>query len=247
MPRIRGNGVNGSFATTCPSNMLLRKAKTESNVKATKNMDLNFTIAISLFFARSRSSSCATFLSLTFCLLITMIDPFIIIFISLSSAIVGEAISWFLIYRTEDYKSLKSSIEKLSKQLDKKKDTITNISKQKVKDKKVAQLDERLRSKNKDMAMVKFKSMFFVALTLLSVFAFLNNMFDGQVVAKLPFTPFPLIRGMTHRNLPGSDFTDCSMVFVYVLCSLSIRSNVQRFFGFTPPKGSGSFMPAPPQ
>lgn len=36
--------------------------------------------------------------------------------------------------------------------------------------------------------------------------------FDGKMVAKLPFTPFAIFRPLSHRNLPGEDFTDCSMV-----------------------------------
>ena len=47
--------------------------------------------------------------------------------------------------------------------------------------------------------------------------------FDGRVVAKLPFEPFALLRGISHRNLMGSDFTDCSFIFLYILCTMSIR------------------------
>jgi len=174
-------------------------------------------------------------------------DCLLIILISFFSSLVAEGISWILIYRTQDYKRLKKTIDQLSKKLEKKKDSVPNINKQKSKDKKVAQLDEQLKAKNKDMAMVKFKSMLFVALTLLGVFGLLNNLFDGSVVAKLPFSPFPLLRGMTHRNLSGNDETDCSMMFVYILSSFSIRANVQRFFGFSPPKGTASFFPPPSQ
>ena len=47
--------------------------------------------------------------------------------------------------------------------------------------------------------------------------------FDGRVVAKLPFEPFSLLRGISHRNLMGSDATDCSFIFLYILCTMSIR------------------------
>lgn len=47
--------------------------------------------------------------------------------------------------------------------------------------------------------------------------------FDGHVVAKLPFEPFSLIQGLSHRNLMGSDVTDCSFIFLYILCTMSIR------------------------
>lgn len=47
--------------------------------------------------------------------------------------------------------------------------------------------------------------------------------FDGRVVAKLPFVPLSYIQGLSHRNLLGEDFTDCSFIFLYILCTMSIR------------------------
>ena len=47
--------------------------------------------------------------------------------------------------------------------------------------------------------------------------------FDGKVVAKLPFEPITLLRGISHRNLMGSDYTDCSFIFLYILCTMSVR------------------------
>ncbi|CAI5512137.1 unnamed protein product [Closterium sp. Naga37s-1] len=82
-----------------------------------------------------------------------------------------------------------------------------------------------------------------VAVTLLIVFGLLNSLFDGKPVAKLPFVPFAFIqRNMSHRNLPGDDPTDCSMVFLYMLCSLSIRPNLQKLLGFAPPHGAAPNM-----
>ena len=47
--------------------------------------------------------------------------------------------------------------------------------------------------------------------------------FDGRVVAKLPFVPHSWIQGLSHRNLMGTDFTDCSFIFLYILCTMSVR------------------------
>jgi hypothetical protein len=43
------------------------------------------------------------------------------------------------------------------------------------------------------------------------------------MVAKLPFTPFPFMRPLSHRNLPGEDFRDCSMVRPHEHMSVKIR------------------------
>jgi len=47
--------------------------------------------------------------------------------------------------------------------------------------------------------------------------------FDGRVVAKLPFVPISWLQNISHRNLPGEDYTDCSFIFLYILCTMSIR------------------------
>lgn len=42
-------------------------------------------------------------------------------------------------------------------------------------------------------------------------------------MAKLPFVPLSYIQGLSHRNLLGEDYTDCSFIFLYILCTMSIR------------------------
>jgi len=50
-----------------------------------------------------------------------------------------------------------------------------------------------------------------------------NCSFDGRVVAKLPFVPISWLQNISHRNLLGEDYTDCSFIFLYILCTMSIR------------------------
>jgi hypothetical protein len=33
---------------------------------------------------------------------------------------------------------------------------------------------------------------------------------------------------------PGDDFTDCSFIFLYILCTMSLRQNLQKVLGFAP-------------
>ena len=60
----------------------------------------------------------------------------------------------------------------------------------------------------------------------------IHNRFDGRVIAKLPFVPFSLMHVFTHRNISGTDFTDCGMLFIYILASNSFKTSIQKFFGF---------------
>ncbi|KAG0426473.1 hypothetical protein HPB47_026448 [Ixodes persulcatus] len=57
-------------------------------------------------------------------------------------------------------------------------------------------------------------------------------------------------QGLSHRNLTGEDYTDCSFIFLYILCTMSIRQNTQKLLGFAPSrtanKQSGTlFSPGP--
>jgi hypothetical protein len=77
------------------------------------------------------------------------------------------------------------------------------------------------------------------------------------VVAKLPFVPISWVQGLSHRNLNGEDYTDCSFLFLYILSTMSVRQNLQKILGvetsravsklgnglFTPPsQANSSFM-----
>ena len=60
---------------------------------------------------------------------------------------------------------------------------------------------------------------------------FLGTQFQGLIVAKLPFTPFSLIQGITHRNIPGTDMTECSYLFIYILSAFLFRTNIKKAMG----------------
>ncbi|WOG91687.1 hypothetical protein DCAR_0310937 [Daucus carota subsp. sativus] len=158
-------------------------------------------------------------------------DSLTIVAISIFTAIICESISYLLIYRTNSYKSLKSTIDKASKKLE---------TLKKSKTKKIDRFETNLKESNRDLSMFKFKSGAVVALILFVVFKFLSNLFEGKAVAKLPFVPFKIVQKMSHRGLEGEDFTDCAMAFLYFLCSISIRTNLQKFLGFSPPRGAAA-------
>ena len=44
--------------------------------------------------------------------------------------------------------------------------------------------------------------------------------------------------GLSHRNLLGDDMTDCSFIFLYILCTMSIRQNIQKALGFAPSRAA---------
>lgn len=89
--------------------------------------------------------------------------------------------------------------------------------------KKIEREEERLKNNNRDLSLVKMKSMFAIGFAFTALLSMFNNIFDGRVVARLPFAPISWIQGLSHRNLPGEDYTECSFIFLYILCTMSIR------------------------
>ena len=69
--------------------------------------------------------------------------------------------TWLLVYRTEKYQKLKTEIEKQSKKLEKIKEAhgdTANLDRSKKR--KIEQDEEKLKNTNRDLTMVKMKSMF---------------------------------------------------------------------------------------
>lgn len=94
--------------------------------------------------------------------------------------------------------------------------------------KKIEREEERLKNNNRDLSLVKMKSMFAIGFAFTALLSMFNSIFDGKVVAKLPFVPITWIQGLSHRNLPGDDFTECSFIFLYILCTMSIRQVIKK-------------------
>lgn len=156
-------------------------------------------------------------------------------------------LTWLMVYRTEKYQKLKAEVEKQSKKrkfhahcsknyifikaiclknhclpVEKRKEAHGD-SLDKQQKKKIEREEERLKNNNRDLSLVKMKSMFAIGFAFTALLSMFNNIFDGRVVARLPFVPISWIQGLSHRNLPGDDYTECSFIFLYILCTMSIR------------------------
>lgn len=167
-------------------------------------------------------------------------DTLLILFISISTALLGEGLTWLLVYRTEKYQKLKVEVEKQTKRLEKKKEAHGEGSAalDRTAKKKMERDEERLKNSNRDLMLVKMKSMIGLGFAFTSLLSMFNSIFEGRVVAKLPFTPISYVQFLSHRNLNGDDNTDCSFIFLYILCTLSIRQNIQKALGFAPSRAA---------
>lgn len=89
------------------------------------------------------------------------------------------------------------------------------------------------------------KSNLLVAVVMIGAINTIGTYFQGVVVAVLPFEPFSLIRGMTHRNIAGEDFTQAAYLPIYIISAFIWRSNIKKFLGFEPPKAAVTFFDPP--
>ncbi|KAL0488902.1 hypothetical protein AKO1_013518 [Acrasis kona] len=171
-----------------------------------------------------------------------------VILVVLASLIVNlttTVIEWFLVYRTEDFKRLSDEIKESEKKVEtlkKNKESVivSNTSLKKddkapknSKDRQIEAYQKRIKDANQQLTMFRMKSTLATGVVMFSAFGMMSSAFDGLIVAKLPFHPFGLLQGMSHRNLPGTDETDCSFLFIYVLASMTLRASIQKYLGWT--------------
>jgi hypothetical protein len=82
---------------------------------------------------------------------------------------------------------------------------------------------------------------FVVGLFVVFFLSLFNNIFQGIVVAKLPFEPINFISSISHRGILSNDKTDCSFIFLYILSNFCIRPVLQKLLGFAPPRNNNQF------
>jgi len=163
------------------------------------------------------------------------------------TTMIAEFALWLLIYRKDEYKKLKGDIDSLSNKITKQKDTFVATTQAKTHEKKLNTNEQKLKMLNQEMTSFRMKSTFVIGIFMIIMISSLGAEFQGVVVGKLPFDPFFLIRGITHRGLQGDDFTECSYMFMYIIVSYIVRANIQKVFGFEPPRSHFNSFFQPPK
>ena len=115
----------------------------------------------------------------------------------------------------------------------------------KVHEKKIAQTEGNLKSMNQQMTFQSMKSNLLIGFVMIGAINMIGTYFQGQVVAMLPFEPFSLFRGITHRNIEGEDFTQAAYLPIYIMVAFIWRANIKKILGFEPPKSAVTFFDPP--
>eukprot|EP01070_Trichotokara_eunicae_P010009 Trichotokara_eunicae@DN6230_c0_g1_i10.p1 len=160
------------------------------------------------------------------------LDTLAVVLTALAVACTSEGVSWFFFFRKDDFKELTSSINRISGKLDAKRETM----KPGKKETRLQAQEETLKRKIQEYQTLRMKAGFSSSLLYIVFVPMIYQAFDGIVVAKLPFVPILMFRTLAHQSLGGNDFTDCSMMFLYVVSLTSFRANIQKLVGNSTPK-----------
>lgn len=95
------------------------------------------------------------------------------------------------------------------------------------------------------MTFESLKSNLLIGLIMIGAINAIGTHFQGVVVAMLPFQPISLLRGMTHRNIPGEDYTQAAYLPIYIIGAFIWRTNLKKALGFEPPKAAVTFFDPP--
>ncbi|KAI9178961.1 Calcium load-activated calcium channel [Blastocladiella emersonii ATCC 22665] len=145
----------------------------------------------------------------------------VILFAAVVSAI-SEAAQWYLVRRQPKYQEIKKRSADVAAQFEvfkaKANPTKKGTSQQ------IKIYETKLSELQRGGSGFQMRGALASVLILVLAYTQLNTLFEGVVVAKLPFEPFQLIRGMTHKGLPDtSDPRECSATFIYILTNVVIR------------------------
>uniref|UniRef100_A0A7S0ZBL7 Calcium load-activated calcium channel n=1 Tax=Timspurckia oligopyrenoides TaxID=708627 RepID=A0A7S0ZBL7_9RHOD len=151
-----------------------------------------------------------------------------------------EGLSWYVLYRTDEYKRNSLRIKELNVNLEKEKSTLVALDKRKAHEKKVARLEEDLKAATAELSRSKFKLNIFVSMCYMVMYYYLNNyVFNNSgPIGKVPFEPMFMAKSFVHRGIQSEDVKEIGFAFMYAISSMSVKANIQKALGFSPPRSN---------
>ncbi|KAI8321280.1 hypothetical protein GQ54DRAFT_186739 [Martensiomyces pterosporus] len=157
--------------------------------------------------------------------------------LSLVASGASEAISYYLVYRTEQFQHLKQSIVRNEVKLDEEKRATTGNAQRR--QRRIESIEAQLSSTRSKAGSLQLRCTLIVGVIQLLVIYQVNSIFGSAPVGTLPFEPLSMFRSLTHRGLPeDSPSNACSATFVFVLGGLVFKSLIDRSLQLGIPKGS---------
>ena len=159
-------------------------------------------------------------------------------------SMVSEAISWFMIYRHEEYKKAIAEIVELQNRVESMQEKMQysagaqSLNQQKAQQRKLQVQMDTLKSRQSGMMVRKTRGMIGSGLFMIVGMGLLNSWFSGTVAARLPFTPWAMASNLTHYGITSPDMTLCSVTFIFVMTNMSIGAYLKKFIALEGPRVS---------
>ena len=117
-----------------------------------------------------------------------------------------------------------------------------SANQQKASERKLNVAKDSVKNLQVSLTIKKTRGMFIVAVFMMVSIGMLNSFWAGTVAGRLPFTPFGFVHGLTHYGIPGEDFRECSITFIFVCSNVSLGAYVKRLLNL---EGTRVSMPNP--
>lgn len=128
--------------------------------------------------------------------------------------------------------------------VDEAKERVATGKKAKNGEKYVASLEADITKCSQGITGLSMRGMIFLAVINIGVFWILSRVMEGKVLLTLPFQPFSLVSGITHRGLSGENMYESGFLFIYILSSTIIRPVITKLMGTEQPKTPSPFAAA---
>ncbi|KAJ2698314.1 hypothetical protein FB645_005671 [Coemansia sp. IMI 203386] len=160
-----------------------------------------------------------------------------ILILSLVASAVSEAVSYALVYRTEQFRQIKAKVQQCETKLEDEGRSTTGNNKNK--QRRIESIEAQLSTARGKASSLQLRSMVVVAVVQLGSIYLVNSMYSGRPVARLPFEPLNMFRGLIQRGLPDDSPSDaCSATFVFVLGGLVFKAAIDRYLQLGLPKST---------
>ncbi|KAJ1982230.1 Calcium load-activated calcium channel [Dimargaris cristalligena] len=158
----------------------------------------------------------------------------VVLLFAVGNSALAEYMGYRLVYSTEDYQFLKESLARTQKRLAQEEDNDSGTGNPKRRERRLEELRKQIKTnQSRASGMTMRLSLMTAALQIAAFYVLGSVLLPGVTVAKLPFEPFGLVQGLSHRGLEGDNPTDCSPVFLFVVASLFTKAAIQRYFNLS--------------
>lgn len=168
----------------------------------------------------------------------------IITTVAITQILVDLSCRW-MVFSGDAYKRAVASLERAESRRDRLLVTLDTPAKQEKQAKKLARYKDDVQDAAGDVARRHAVPGFLGSVVFLILYRILSTEYLGKVIGVIPFVPFSLLRRLTLRGLnvstpeEGAEYNvyqACSFLFIYILCTLSVKYYVHKLVGVSPPK-----------